>query len=182
MANPVEGILRFTAARPSIGDLILNCTVREVHGGEFEVAKSPIEDGSVLSDHRIELPRVLEMEAIISPYPDNLVDQVRSQVQFAASAIKTGSSEDYYRTSWARVRALASSNETFQVITDREIYPNMTFESYSHVEQNKGIIHLNAILVQIEFATVLREKFLAENFADVGGSSADVGLQGLALL
>lgn len=177
MANPVQSILRFTAARPKIGDLVLNCTTREVHGGEFEVSQSPIEDGSVLSDHRIELPRPLDMEAIISPFPDNIVDQFRGE----GLALKRNG-EDYYRTAWARVRALASSNETFEVITDREIYTSMTFESYSHTEQNEGIIRLQARLRQIQFATTLRERFLAPNFADVGGNSADVGLQGLAPL
>ncbi len=179
MGNPVQSILRFTAARPKIGDLVLNCTTREVHGGEFEIPQSPIEDGSSLSDHRIELNRVLEMEAIISPYPDNIVDEQASNVLIAYDAI-TSRSLNYYRSIWARVRALASSNETFEVITDREIYNSMTFKSYSHVEQNEGIIRLQAILWQIQFATVLSEKFLSPSFADIGGSSANVGEQGVS--
>lgn len=177
MAEFVESILRFTAARPRIGDLVLNCTTREVHGAEFEVTQSPIEDGASLSDHRIELPRRLEMEAIISPYPDNLVDQFRGE----GLAIKRNAS-DYYRTTWARIRALASSNETFQVVTDREVYEGMTFESYSDTEENKGLIRLTAVLLQVEVATVLRERFLAEDFADMGGNSTDAGLQGLVPL
>lgn len=181
MAEFVPSILRFVEARPSIGDLVLNCTTREVHGGEFEIPGSPIEDGSVLSDHRIELPRRLEMEAIFSPYPDNLVDQTRNQVQGIRQAIM-GNSMDYYRTIWSRIRSLASSNETFQVITDREIYDSMTFKSYSAPDENTGIIRLTAELWQIQVATVLRERFLAPSFADIGGNSADVGLQGLAPL
>lgn len=177
MADTVRSILRFAAARPKIGDIVLNCTTREVHGADFEISQSPIEDGAVLSDHRIELPRVLEMEAIISPFPDNIQDQLRGEgLDYKLNG------EDYYRTSWARVRALASSNETFEVITDREVYPSMTFESYSHTEQNEGIIRLQARLRQVQFATTLRERFLAPNFTDVGGSPADVGLQGLAPL
>lgn len=181
MANPVESILRFTAARPSIGDLVMNCTTREVHGAEFEIPTSPIEDGSHLSDHRIELRRVLEMDAIFSPYPDNIVDQLTMQALALRSVIKRNSS-DYFQTVWSRIRAIASSNDTFEVITDLEVYPAMTFKSYSHTEQNRGIIHLTAVLWEIEFATVMRERFLSPLFVDVGGNSADVGLQGLAPL
>ncbi len=181
MANPVDGILRYTAARPSIGDLVLNCTVREVHGGEFEIATSPLEDDAVLSDHRIELPRRLELEAIVSPYPDNLVDQLRGQFFALRSALK-GNAQDYYQSMWSRIRALASSNETFEVITGLEVYSSMTFRSYGHVEQNEGVIRLTGELWQIQFATVLRERFLAPSFADIGGRSADVGLQGLVPL
>lgn len=181
MANPVESILRFTAARPKIGDLVLNCTTREIHGGEFEISTAPLEDGAVLSDHRIELPRVLEMEAIISPYPDNIVDQVKGQFTALRNVLK-GNADDYYRSIWSRVRALASSNETFEVITDREVYSSMTFKSYSHTEVNEGIIRLQAVLWQIQFATVLRERFLAPGFQDIGGNAANVGLQNLGAL
>lgn len=176
MANPVESILRFTAARPSIGDLVLNCTTMEVHGGEFEISLSPLEDGAVLSDHRIELPRVLQMEAIITPYPDNIVDQVRSSI----AQVKLG--QDYYRTVWANVRALASSNEVVEVITGIEIYTSMTFASYSHTEQNEGIIRLQATLRQVQFASVLRAKYLSPSFSDIGGNSDDVGAQGVEAL
>jgi hypothetical protein len=177
MADAVQSILRFTAARPKIGDIVLNCTTREVHGAEFEIASSPIEDGARLSDHRIELQRTLDMEAIISPFPDNIVDQFRGE----GLSLKLNG-EDYYRVAWARIRSLASSNETFEVITDREVYPSMTFESYLQTEQNEGMIRLQARLKQVQFATTMRERFLAPNFADVGGASADVGLQGLAPL
>lgn len=177
MANPVESILRFTAARPKIGSIVLNCTTSEVHGAEFEISQSPIEDGSFLTDHRIELPRVLDMEAIISPYPDNIVDQVRGLVNIAKR-----NDDDIYKSSWARVRALASSNEVFEVITDREVYQSMTFESYSHTEVNEGLIRLQARLRQIQFSTVRREQYLSPSFSDIGGASADVGLQGISPL
>lgn len=177
MVNPAESILRYLSARPSIGDLVLNCTTMELHGGDFIITEAPIEDGSVLTDHRIEQPRRLEMEAIISPYPDNLVDQLTGE---GLAAKRNAAS--YYRSVWARIRAIASSNETFEVITDREVYSNMTFESYRDPEDNKGIIRLSAVLREIQIATVLRERFLADSFVDIGGNSADVGLQGLSPL
>lgn len=176
----LKGILRFAAARPKIGSLICNCTVREVHGGEFEISDSPIEDGSTLTDHIIELPRVLEIEAIFSPHPDNIIDQEIGKARDGFALIRNPLS--YFRTVWSRIREMASKAETFQVITDLEVYDSMVFESYSHVEQNEGVIRLTATLRRIEFSTVRKEKFLTPEFADVGGTVTDVSLQGLAPL
>ena len=182
-----QSILRFLQVRPKLGPLVMNCTTSEVHGAQYALSDSPIENGSVLTDHKIRLPRVLQMQAIFSPYADNIVDQERGRAQQIDTLARTreatrnpGSS--YYQTVWSRIRALADSNETFEIITELEVYKSMVFAEFNHTEQNEGIIRLNATLREIQFSSVRRDLFVKENMADIATGGDDVGLQNLEFL
>lgn len=100
----------FAAKRPSIGQIIANCTLSEVHGAEYEISEAPIEDGSFLTDHIIRRPIRLQMTAIFSPYPDNIGDQFSDGINADTKA------------TWARIRALADSRVPFRVYTQLELY------------------------------------------------------------
>ena len=157
----------FAAKRPSIGSLICNCTINERHGGRYLISDSPVEDGTVLTDHVIRAPIILDMVAIFSPYPDNIVDNIRAQVRGDQDA----------KGLWARIRALADSRETFDVYTVLELYRSMIFESFEHTEQDEGIIRLQATLRQIQVVKTLTDAYVAPSVMDNLSSSSDVGLQ-----
>jgi len=178
--------LLITAVRPTIGPIVLNCTIRERHSGDIAISEAPIEDGSTLADHALILPKVLEIEGVISPYPDNPADQIRMAAGFVADSIRRGkprSSADYAADVWARIRALASSLETFDVTTDREHYKSMLFEHYECTDTNNaGTTFLIATLRQVQFAKTKFEPFPSDDVKDPLSSTADVGVQQMEAL
>lgn len=170
---PDVGVL-VLAQRPQIGPIELNCTLLETHGASYTITDAPIEDGAFLVDHKIRDSSRLSMEFIISPLPDNIVDQ------FSGSAGRGGfAASDRHQTSWSRLRALADGQETFEIITDLEVYPEMVFESFEQVEDGGNELHVNAVFRQVEIAKVRREQFLDSDFEDRGSDPDDVGLQGV---
>lgn len=160
----------FAAKRPSIGPIVTNCTLSEVHGASYEISTSPVENGTTLTDNVIRRPIMLSMEAIFSPYPDNIIDQFRD-----ADSVDT-------RATWARIRALADSLEPFEVYTQLQVYKNMMFVEFSHTEQDEGIIRLQATLQQIQIAGVSNDSYIAESVMDKMLKSTDAGLRNLILL
>ena len=178
--------LLITAVRPSIGPIVLNCTMRERHGGAFAISDAPIEDGSFITDHAIELPRILDIDAVISPFPDNPVDELRSAYSFIRDSIQTQSFRsplDYAADVWARIRALASSMEPFEVTTDREHYKQMIFESYECIDANNpGSTFLTATLRQVQFAKTRTDTFSAADQANELDATDDVGVQSTEVL
>lgn len=160
------------ATRPQIGPLTFNCNISVMHGGDFAVTQMPIEDGSVLTDHKIQLPLRLQIETILSQYPDNIVDQFRGE-----SGRAKRNWDDSRKTGFARIRALAESMEPFQVVTDYQVYDNMTIESFSAPETSEDAIRVSFSLVQVQVANVGKRKSLAESFEDMGETPDNLGLQ-----
>jgi hypothetical protein len=174
MANYNQFAL-FAAKRPSIGNLIMNCTISEVHGGEYVISDAPIENGSTISDHIIKLPTTLKLVGIFSPFPDNGDAEVRNAIAGNPEA----------KATWAQIRALADSRVPFDVYTYLELYKNMAFALFSHTEddtQNGGIIRLEATLRQLEFAATINELNIADSVLNNLSSADDVGLQGTTVL
>jgi len=153
----------FAARRPSIGNIITNCTLSETHGEDYDISDAPIEDGSHLTDNRIKRPTVLEMVGVFSPYPDNIIDQVRD-----------GANADTKAT-WARILALANSSEPFDVYTVLRLYKGMQFSSFRHTEQGENVIILNAILRHIEVAKTQSDLHLADDIKNNLSAAEDVG-------
>lgn len=154
----------FASKRPSIGNIIANCTLSETHGASYQISTAPIEDGSFLTDHILREPITLAMTAIFSPYPDNFVDQLRD-----------GENADTKAT-WARIRALADSRVPFRVYTVLEVYEDMVFESFSHTEQDENVIRLEATLRQVQFAKTQSDVAIANSVKNNLSQPDDVGL------
>lgn len=184
ISNLVNAII--TSGRPAIGSIMLNCTTSEEHSGGNIISEEPIEDGSRLADHVIEAPRYLRLEGVISPYADGPVSQAISSFgvitdQLQNKRFRTAS--DYAADVWARIRALAASREPFDVVTDREYYPSMVFESYSCTDTNNaGTTFLSATLRQLQFAFTTSEEFAEASVADTTKKPSDVGAQPLEAL
>lgn len=153
----------FAAKRPSIGNIVANCTLTERHGASYQVSTSPVEDGSFLTDHIIREPITLDMTAIFSPYPDNIIDSVRD-----------GQNADT-RAVWARIRALADSGVPFRVYTTLQVYDDMVFTAFDHTEQGEDVIRLNASLQQIQIAKTQSDVYIADSVVDNLSTADDVG-------
>ena len=174
-----DNVLLFTAARPSIGTISLNCTMREVHGGSYTIASAPVEESDRIStDHVLKNPVMLEIEGVISQYADNIVDQLRG-----ISGRSDYAQVDYMRSAWARIEALADSRVPFEVVTDRKVYSNMLFVSYQHEDTPEGdAIKLRAMLQQIQVALIYRESTASPAVADALSSTTALGQQPVTLL
>lgn len=167
----------FFAQRPSIGPIVLNCTVSEVHGASYTMTGEPIEDGAVLSDHRIRNPRELQIVGIISPRPDTLLGQIGSveSVGPDGAARTTGRNFD---TAWAKLLAYTDDPRPSEVITGLETYPAMLCVDFSHEENGREVIEFQMTLREIQVARIRREQFLPDDFKTRGEGEDDLGLQG----
>lgn len=164
------------AERPSIGPIVLNCTVREEHGASYTMTSEPIEDGSVLTDHRIRNPRVLEIEGIISPRPDTLSSQLLGGLLDEDQvSVQTGTNFD---TAWSKLLAYADDPRPSEVVTRLETYPQMLCEQFTHTEDGREVIHFQMTLREIQVARIRREQFLPADFEARGQGEDDLGLQG----
>lgn len=170
-----SGLLLF-AQRPTIGPITLNCTLREVHGATYTMTDMPIEDGSVITDHRIRDPIVLDLEGVITPQADELPVQFASATD--APGVEAFQQSDEFESVWARLRAYADDSRPGQVVTALETYESMLPVSFTHTEEGKDGIIFQMRLRQIEVARVRREQFVADDFdARVRGED-NLGQQG----
>jgi hypothetical protein len=81
------GIALFTKQKPQIGTLILDASIREDHSLETEITDNPIEDGSVVTDHVLVLPRRVSLEVVATSNPDdNLLALIGTGIQAALLA------------------------------------------------------------------------------------------------
>lgn len=180
MANYNQFAL-FAAKRPSIGNIVLNCTLSERHGRRYAISESPIENGATITDHALKLPRVLDLVGVLSPYPDNIQQALANK----ASAFVGQNGFPDARGTWARIVALADSRIPFDVYTNLELYRNMMFESFEHTEDDQtsgSIITLVATLRQVQFAATISELNIADSVLNNLSSADDVGLQGTSPL
>lgn len=167
------------AQRPSIGPIVLNCTVRETHGASYTMTGEPIEDGSILTDHRIPNPRVLEIEGIISPRPDTLSAQVlRGQDSTDSQDVVSSTTGTNFDTAWAKLRAYADDPRPSEVVTALEVYPQMLCEQFTHDEDGGEVIRFLMTLRETQVARIRREQFLPADFEARGQGEDDLGLQG----
>jgi hypothetical protein len=176
MTKPADqyGLLLF-AQRPSIGPITLNCTLSETHGSTYTMTDMPIEDGSVLTDHRIRDPIVLELEGVITPQADSVVTQFAPGT---SPSPETFSQSDEYDTVWSRLRAYADDPRPSQVITALETYESMLPVAFSHTEDGRDGIIFQMTLRQIEVARVRREQFVAADFQARVEDEDNLGQQG----
>lgn len=56
-----------------IGDLVLDCTMRETHGMTSKVTEFPVEDGAAITDHILNNPRELSVEGLITNSPAQIL-------------------------------------------------------------------------------------------------------------
>ncbi len=182
MVRPADlpGAILF-AQRPSIGPIVLNCTVVETHGASYTMTSEPIEDGSILTDHRVRNPRVLEIEGVISPRPDTLVSQLGGFDSIDIDQDQDGLAKttgQNFDTAWAKLLAFADDPRPSEVVTALETYPQMLVEEFSHDEEGLEVIQFRMRLREIQVARIRREQFLPEDFEARLQGEDDLGLQG----
>jgi len=98
-------------------------SVTESHVRQAQVTEHPVEDGSVIGDHKIYKPKVISLTAVISDTPLGLL-QLVAQVFQNPFATKTVSQKG-----WDNLNKMYSEDEPIEIITGLESYTNMHIEN-----------------------------------------------------
>lgn len=180
----IPGLL-LLAERPQIGPIVLNCTLRELHGANYEMTSMPVEDGSRLTDHRIRMPIEVEIEGVISPRGDTFPGQFdpglfRTDDPLIDVLDPDRGSErlDPVASAWSKLRAYADSNSPSEVFTALEVYEDMLPVSLVHEEAGTDAIVFTMRLRQVQIARNRNEQFVSPDFESRVRGPDDLGQQG----
>jgi hypothetical protein len=139
----------------------LDASIREEHGIDFTITSSPVEDGSVITDHIIEQPSSLTMDVVATRTPDTLLLNLDRNRHFKI-----------YR----QLCALARRRQPFDVATTLNSYTGMVF---SHIgtprTDARGYLVITCILQKIEIATIDAQQAMAEAAQDMAQGEQDLG-------
>ncbi len=100
----------------SVGVLIPDCAIEEMHVDEMAVTEHPVENGAAISDH-----------AYLRP------SEVRLHYAWSNSSLSSlfDFSEGHARRIYGQLQALQASREPFDVVTGKRRYSNMVLVSVS---------------------------------------------------
>lgn len=133
----------------TVGFVVFDATVREVHSQENQITDHPVESGSDITDHVIRRPERLQLQGIVSGTPINLVS-----VGPLAEARPQAAFEELSR--------LRREGELVTVTTSLKIYPDMLIEALT-VERSTGqgrALHFSLQLRQVN--TVASQRLLIQ--------------------
>jgi hypothetical protein len=158
---------------PSIGGILIDCTVSETHSAETERSQYAVEDQADRFDHFANLPDGLELEGIISDVEPPSVLRPTSLNPF-----QTGRS----RTAWEELKELKEKGDPFLVITSLDVYMDMCFASgrslvATRSPDDDGRLRFSAQLVKYRVAYTTFQDAVAAGIADLAERASISGLQ-----
>lgn len=156
----------YNSLRPSVGPIVLDGALQEEHAIEAEQTENPIEEGGVVSDHRIVRPRQVTIVGVILSFPVTLL----------------GASPTRHVTVWRRLRDMVLRGDLHDVVTGLEIYPSMALTSVRTTRGAGGTsansLDVTLTLQRIEFARLSVDQQLADQIQDLALAQAELGAQG----
>jgi len=163
----------FIDGRPSIGGILIDCTVSETHSADTARSQYPVEDGADQSDHFANLPDSLQLEGIISEVePPSLLNPI------SATIFESGRS----RTAWEELKEKKESGDPFLVITSLDVYTDMCFASGKSLVATRspdddGRLRFAAQLEKHRVAYTTFAESVAAGIADLAERASISGLQ-----
>jgi len=115
----------FTARMPkatSVGEgiveevIVVEGSVKEMHRATSKVTKNPVEFGPVIGDHRINEPRMFELDATITDYP-------LGAPEYDWGADLSG--QTYSRAAWSKLNDIRENSYPFTLISGLQEYTNL---------------------------------------------------------
>ena len=133
-----QGIGIFRAATQELIGVAIDLRLSEIHTAEAVVTETPVEDGSVVTDHIVIKPDTVEIIAEVSNFDAN-------------GAASTG---ERVKTAWQQFKDALNSRQLFDVVTLHELYENMAFESLTgeHSAPYKGKMAYKITFKKVDFA------------------------------
>lgn len=163
----MAGIGIFKSSTPDIIGIGVDLRLSENHKADAQITNQPIEDGSIVSDHIILQPDVVEIIAEMSNFDSNNSQSIGERAT----------------TAWAEFKRAIQSRELFDVVTHHELYENMALESLGgeHVAPYTGKLALKLTFRKIDSTQLavvaVPESQLASDVAKAGSSEVDGGRQ-----
>lgn len=130
----------FMGVNPVLTNLTSAITVKEGHNASNSIASQTLEDGSIINDHIIVLPRTVSVDFFVSN-----IDGTNSQT-LGENAI----------TVFQELERIRNERELVTLYTYHEIYDNMAIESITsaHEAPNRGQLTINVIFKEVNKAFV----------------------------
>lgn len=174
-----------TVILSSVGGIEIDAVLNETHKFDTLVTENPIEDGSAITDHIVNLPFILEMQGRFTDTPFNFlqviasstvglaaqltVGEIAAGLTAAATAALLGEQRPgLAKTKFQLLVALQSTRDVISVVTGLTTYENMVLESLSapRAEQDGQSLRFTASFREIKIAgatiTSNREKIVSD--------------------
>lgn len=118
----------------SIGGIVAQVTLEEVHHDELEITDHPVEQGAIIADHAYKRPAevVIRCAWSNSPSVSSLVAGVAGAATSTINGVQslvTGNSAQSVRDVYASLLKLQSDRKPFDVYTGKRVYTNMLLKS-----------------------------------------------------
>lgn len=120
----------FSAPQPTkIGNIFLDCHIRESHQLRSRVTDNPVEDGSTISDHIIPEPREVTIEGIVTNSPLSntvsgfLVRNARGTVDQDGRA--TGRGLNFAQLAFQELERIHAARELVTIVGKLKVYTGM---------------------------------------------------------
>jgi hypothetical protein len=144
----------------SLGGIVAQVTIEEVHTDELEITDHPIEQGAVISDHAFKRPAeiVIKCGWSNSPTVAGLIDGVVAGATATVTSVQSlinGTSGEQILDIYNKLLILQESRLPFDVFTGKRIYQNMLFRSL-RVDNDKTTD--NALMVTASLRQVILVK------------------------
>lgn len=122
--------------RRSIGPLVAQVTIEEVHDDELEITEHPVEQGAAIADHAYKRPARLRIRCAWSNSPSvaglgaGIVAGFQGTIDGVQSLV-TGNSAASVRDVYAKLLKLQSDRIPFDVFTGKRVYSSMLVKALS---------------------------------------------------
>lgn len=166
----IESIL--IRPKRSIGPLVAQVTLEEVHDDEVEITEHPVEQGAAISDHAFKKPARLRIRCAWSnsPSTSGLVDGVIGGLNSTVTGVQslvTGNTTNSVRDLYVKLLKLQSDRITFDVFTGKRNYRNMLVKALS-VTTDKETENTLAVTASFQQVIIVQTQTLS-----VGAPSAN---------
>lgn len=153
--------------RRSIGTLIPQVVVEEVHHDDMEITEHPIEQGALIADHAFKRPSDLIIRcawsnsASVAGLAEGVISGLTTTVTGVQSAV-TGNSAQQIRDVYSELLALQERREPFDVFTGKRVYLNMLIRSLA-VTTDKQTENALIVVVTLRQVIVVKTQLVTVN-------------------
>lgn len=169
----------FVRSKTSIGDVVLDATLRVKHQIVAQVSTSPLEDGVDITDHVRILPQNMEIVGIITPTENTLLAQFGPNGGPAAALGISGGERDV--EAWNDLTSLILARKRLEIVTRYKTYFVLPIELLADEDAGFGMaLQFTMRFLEIEIGTVESLDGVADLLKDtVAGKtgSDNLGLQ-----
>ena len=116
----------YNASPTSIGELVVDAALEEIHVRTAKATEHPVEKGGNIADHILPQAVTVQIEGIISNTPMNLLGY---QLYKTAANWKAGVSNNLALTAFNQLDALFAARQPIKIVTTLTTYENMVLEN-----------------------------------------------------